>query len=381
MKYIPYAAQMIDCEDINSVSRALKSDFITQGPKVKEFEQKVADYCGVKYAVALNSGTSALHAACFAAGINTGDEVITSPITFAASANCILYCRGIPVFSDIQEDTVNIDPKDIVSKLTRKTRAIIPVHFSGHPCDMDDIYMISRKSRVVLIEDAAHALGAEYKNSKIGSCKYSDMAVLSFHAVKHITTGEGGMVLTNKKCYYDRMMMFRSHGITKDRARLFSKQKGDWYYEMQYLGYNYRITDFQCALGIRQLEKLDRFIGRRREIVKKYNSVFRSNRNITLLVEKDNYKSACHIYVILVTGKRRHNIFDALRKSGIGVNVHYLPVYLHPYYRTLGYKNGICPKAEDYYRRGITLPLYPKMTDKQVDFVISMVTDAVNNAR
>lgn len=371
MKNIPYATQCIDEEDIKAVSKALSDSYLTQGPRVAEFERKVAEYCGAKYAVAVNSGTSALHAACFAAGIHAGDEAITSPITFVASANCILYCGGNPVFADIKEDTVNIDPREIKNKINKKTRAIIPVHFAGHPSDLEEIQVIAKENNLAVIEDAAHALGAEYKGSKIGSCKYSDMTVLSFHAVKHITTGEGGMILTNNKNYYDRLMMFRTHGITRDNEKLSNENEGNWYYEMQFLGFNYRITDFQCALGTRQLSKLDRFVRHRREIVKKYNDAFKNLKGVIIPNEKKDVKSSWHLYVIRLNENRK-KVFESLRNMGLGVNVHYIPVHLQPYYQELGYKKGDFPKAENYYRGALTLPLYPSMGKAAVEYVIDV---------
>lgn len=369
---LPYANQWISNEDVNAVDEALVSEYLTQGPKVAEFEKKVAAYCGAKYAVAMNSGTSALHAACFVAGIKTGDEVVTSPITFAASANCILYCGAKPVFADIQEDTINIDPKEIKGKITTKTKAVIPVHFAGHPCDMEEIYAIAKEHKFIVIEDACHALGAEYKGAKIGACKYSDMTVLSFHAVKHITTGEGGMILTNNEDYYEKLLMFRTHGITRDPKKIINNNEGSWYYEMQFLGYNYRITDLQCALGISQFTKLEQFVDKRREIVKKYNEKFGSLQNIVLPAERKGVKASWHLYCIRVKGNRK-NIFNKLRERGIGANVHYIPVYWHPYYRELGYKIEDCPKSEKYYAQTITLPLFPKMGNDEVEYVIEAI--------
>ena len=371
MKQIPYATQCIDEDDIEAVVSALKSPHLTQGPLVEEFEKIVADYCGAKYAVAMNSGTSALHAACHAAGVVSGDEVVTSPITFAATSNSVLYCGGKPVFADVQKDTINIDPEEIKKKITPKTKAIIPVHFAGHPCDMEEIQGIAKEHGLMIIEDAAHALGSEYKGSKIGSCKYSDMAILSFHAVKHITTGEGGMVLTNDQDLYKKLLLFRTHGITRD-AEIMTKNDGPWYYEMHELGFNYRITDFQCALGMSQLKKLDSFVKRRREIVQRYQKAFSGIPDLVLPIERESISSAWHIYVIRVKGDRKA-VFNFLREKGLGVNAHYYPVYLQPYYQKLGYKAGTCPKAEEYYSKAITLPLYPKMTDKDVEYVIDAV--------
>jgi len=378
-KFIPYARQWINDSDIKTVVKTLKSDWLTQGPKIAEFEKAIAAYTGVKYAVAVSSGTAALHAACFAAGIKEGDEVITSAISFAASANCVLYCGGKPVFADIQQDTWNIDPREIEKKITRKTKAIIPVDFAGQPADLDEINKIARRHKLVVIEDAAHALGAEYKGKRIGGL--SDLTILSFHPVKHITTGEGGMVLTNNKDYYQKLLMFRTHGITREED-LLTKNKGHWYYEMQHLGYNYRLTDLQCALGISQLKRLDKFLVRRRTIAKQYNKVFKNIEEITIPYEKLGVKSAWHLYIIRLNLDKvkvtRREIFERLRQKKIGVNVHYIPVYYHPYYQRLNYQKGICPQAEKYYEEAITLPLYPKMTRSDVRYVIKTVENVVS---
>jgi UDP-4-amino-4,6-dideoxy-N-acetyl-beta-L-altrosamine transaminase len=377
MKYIPYARQCIDSRDIKAVVGVMKSDYITQGPRVKEFENKVASYCGAMYAVALNSGTSALHAACFVAGIKPADEVITSPISFAASSNCVLYCGGKPIFADVLLDTMTIDPAAIKKVITKKTKAIIAVDFAGHPAELKDIKRIASKYGLMIIEDAAHAFGAEYKEAKIGSCKYSDMTVLSFHAVKHITTGEGGMVLTNRKDFYNKAVMFRSHGISREKFVLINKRKPGWFYEMQLLGFNYRITDIQCALGLSQLDKSDYFIKRRREIVENYKREFSNMREIVCLKERDYAVSSWHIFPIRVN-KDRDIIFNELTSKGIGVNVHYIPIYLHPYYKKLGYRKGLCPVAEKYYREAITLPVYPEMSDNEVKRVIRTVKATIN---
>jgi len=374
MKVIPYGHQWIDDSDINEVVKVLKSDWITQGSKVKEFEDALSKYTGAKYAVAVSSGTAALHAACLAAGIKKGDKVITSPITFIASANCVLYCGGAVIFADIQEDTINIDPLEIKKNIDNSVKAIIPVHFAGHPCDMQEIKKIADDHNLLVIEDASHALGAEYRDSIIGSCKYSDMTILSFHPVKSITTGEGGAILTNKKDLYESLILFRNHGITKDKKKI-RKFDGPWYYEMQELGFNYRITDFQCALGISQLKKLDKFIERRRKIVDMYNRGLSDIDGIILPIEKSYVKSSWHIYYIRIKDyRRRKYIFEKLKEYNIKAQVHYIPVHLQPYYsKKFGYEFGEYPKAEKYYLSTITLPLYPLMSDDDVKYVIDIL--------
>lgn len=376
--YLSYGKQYIDDNDIKSVIEVLKSDFLTTGPKIEEFENKVASYLGVKYAVAVSSGTAGLHMACYVANIEKGDEVIVSPMTFAASANCVLYCGGTPVFSDIDEKTYNIDPLRIEEKITNKTKAIIPVDFTGQAVDLDKIRRIADKYKLVIIEDGAHALGSEYKGDKVG-CK-ADMTVFSFHPVKPITTGEGGMVVTNDEKLYKRMNEFRSHGITRDR-RLLTHDEGPWYYEQIELGYNYRITDIQCALGISQMSKIDCFVNRRREIINKYNEAFQDISEITIPYEAEYSNSGWHLYVIKVNLEQlnhdRRAIFEALQAENIGVNVHYLPVYWHPYYEKSGYKKGLCKNAEELYSRVITLPLFPQMSNADTDDVIAAVKKVI----
>ncbi len=382
-EFLPYGHQWIDDEDIASVVEVLKSDFITQGPKVEEFERKVAEYCGAEYAVAVSSGTAALHAACAVAGISEKDEVITTPITFAASTNAILYCGGRPVFADIKEDTTNIDPEEIQKRLSPKTRAIIPVDFAGHPADLDAINAIAEEKGLIIIEDAAHALGAEYNGKKVGSI--SNMTILSFHPVKHITTGEGGMILTNNREFYEKLKVFRHHGIVRGGERL-SQNHGAWYYEIGSLGYNFRLTDLQCALGLSQLNKIDGFIQKRREIASRYNEAFAEIDEIVTPTEKDNVKAVYHIYVVKLRTEMlevsRKEVFEALRAENIGVHVHYIPVHLHPYYRErFGYKRDDYPRAESYYERAITLPIFPKMNSKDVDDVIKAVDKVIRNYR
>jgi perosamine synthetase len=378
---IPYATQWIDEDDILAVAGALRSSNLTQGPLVEEFEKSIAQYCGAKYAVAVNSGTSALHMACLAAGISAGDEVITTPNTFVASANCILYCDGKPVFADIDAETALIDPIDVRRKITNKTKAIIPVHFAGQPADMEEIGKIAKENDLKIIEDAAHAIGARYrlKNSEdwinVGSCFHSDMTVISFHAVKHITTGEGGMVLTNDQDLYEKLMLFRSHGITRN-IKYMKETEGPWYYEMHQLGFNYRLTDIQCALGVSQLKKLDKYIARRKEVARMYDKAFSDIDGLDFIKEKEGFDSSRHLYVILV--ENRKNVFNRLMtEANIGVNVHYIPVYFHPYYRQLVYERGLCPIAEEYYSRSISIPMFPKLTNDEVEYVIGSIEKVV----
>ena len=380
--YLAYGKQKIDEDDINSVVKVLKGDYLTTGPIVSEFENSVAKYVGTKYAVAVSNGTAALHMACYAAGISEGDEVLVPAITFAASSNCVLYCGGKPVFIDIDPKSYNIDINKIKEKITSKTKAIIPVDFAGQSVDMDSILKIAEEYNLIVIEDAAHALGSEYKNEKVGSKAH--MTEFSFHPVKPITTGEGGVVVTNSKELYEKMILFRSHGITRN-SELMTENQGPWYYEQIDLGYNYRLTDIQSALGLSQIKKLDDFILKRREIVNKYNEAFKELEEIVTPFENEYSKSGHHIYVLLLNLDKlkcgRKEIFEALQAENIGVNVHYLPVYLHPYYKKLGYKKGECPVAEDIYNRMITIPLFPSMTNKDVKDVIKAVKKVLNYYR
>lgn len=364
---IPYGKQTIEQDDIQAVVDVLQSDFLTTGPKIAEFEQTVADYVGAKYAVAISNGTSALHAACFAAGIGPGDEVITTPLTFAASANCVLYCGGTPVFADVDPKTYNIDPEDIRRKITDRTKAIIAVHLAGQPCDMDAIHSIAREHGLIVIEDGAHALGSVYKGKKVGSM--SDMTTFSFHPVKPITTGEGGMIVTDNEDYYKKMVLFRSHGITRDDSMM-TRNDGPWFYQQFDLGYNYRITDIQCALGCSQMKKLDRFLARRKEIVARYNEAFADCDNIITPYQLSDTESGWHLYIVQVKNCDRRQVFENMREKGIGVNVHYIPVYMHPYYQEHGYEKVHCANAEEIYSHIISLPLYPGLTSEQQDYVI-----------
>ena len=364
-KFLPYGKQTIDDEDINEVVNTLKSPLITQGPKIEEFEKALAKYCGAKYAVAFNSGTSALHGAYFAVGLGKGDEIITSPNTFVATSNAALYLKANVKFSDIELKTGNIDVSKI--KTSENTKLITPVHYSGNPVDLAEL---SEIENVKIIEDGAHALGAQYNSKKIGTLSYSEMAMFSFHPVKHITTREGGIIVTNNDEYYEKLQLFRSHGITKDN--LINESHGDWYYEMQYLGFNYRITDIQCALGLSQLKKLDSFVKSRRKIASIYNEIFEDNPYFDVTIEKENRKSAYHLYPILLKDefvKYKKEIFTKLRANGLGVQVHYIPVYKQPYYQSLGFKDNSCPVCEEFYKKEISIPMYPTLTDEDIEFV------------
>lgn len=370
-KQLPYGRQWIDEDDIAAVVEILRGKMLTQGPVVAEFERALADYCGAKYAVAVNSGTSALHIASLAAGIKEGDIGITSPITFVASANCIAYCGGIPKFADINPNTVNIDV-DVLEKVCAEynPKIIVPVDFTGQPADLPQIKRIAEKYGAMVIEDAAHSLGASYTEDgieyKTASCAHTDMAVFSFHPVKHITTGEGGAILTNDDELHYKLLELRSHGIAKSPAKL-RRNEGGWWYEQQTLGFNYRITDIQCALGLSQMRKLDSFVERRRELVKIYEEVFSSlETDVRLLTETKDKKSSYHLLVAMIRGgaERRKRVFDSLYSQNIITQVHYIPVHFHPWYQeTFGYCKGDFPNAEIYYESCISLPMFPAMED------------------
>jgi UDP-4-amino-4,6-dideoxy-N-acetyl-beta-L-altrosamine transaminase len=374
ISYIPYGRQWVADDDIHAVVDVLGSDWITQGPKIEEFEKVISAYCDNRYAVVFNSGTSALHAAFSVLGLNKGDEFITTPNTFVATANAGLYAGIKPIFVDIEADTGNIDASKVEKRITERTKLIVPVHYSGHPVDLVHIHEIAKRHDLYVIEDAAHALGAKYKGYKIGGCRYSDMTVFSFHPVKHITTGEGGAVLTNNKDYYEKLLMFRSHGIEK--RRFINEPDGDWYYEMQSLGYNYRMTDIQAALGISQFRKLDKFIDRRKEIAGLYDSEFKDNPWFDIPPVRSYASSSYHLYSIRFKDEfrqRKKEVFLKLKEKKIGVQVHYIPVYWHPFYKDMGYKKGICPAAEDYYLRELSLPVYPAMKGEDQRYVIESI--------
>lgn len=381
---LPYGQHSISQEDIRAVTRVLRADRITQGPKVQEFEEKVASYCGARYAVATSSGTAALHLACLAAGIHRGDEVITSPLSFAASANCVVYCGGRPVFADIEESTGLLDVKEVERKVTPRTKAIIPVHYGGLPYPVKQLAAIARKHQLLIIEDAAQSFGAAYRAGsgsgagrrwmKVGACGHSDMTILSFHPVKSITTGEGGIILTNQPDFAEHLRRLRSHGIARERQ----PGMGSWHYEMLDLGFNYRITDIQCALGLSQVRRLDRFIERRREIATRYYRALHGLRDWMTLPfspPTQSIKHAWHLFPVRLNLEKlrvgRARIFDAFVAENIGVNVHHIPIHLHPYYRrTFGYREGNYPAAERFYQRALTLPLFPRMRQTDVEDVV-----------
>lgn len=377
--FIPYSRQWIDEDDIDEVVKVLRSDYLTTGPKVEEFEELLCQYTGSKYAVSVSNGTAALHCACFAAGIKEGDEVITTPMSFAATSNCILYLGAKPVFVDIDPLTLNIDPKNIESKITNKTKAIICVDFTGTPCELDEIQDICTKYNLILIEDAAHAIGAKYKKVKVGNI--ADLTTFSFHPVKNITTGEGGAILTNNYEYYKKLKIFRTHGITRDKE-LMEDYKGPWYYEQQFLGFNYRMTDIQAALGISQLKKIDTFLTIRRHYSNIYDIEFKNTFGITIKKENPNGESARHIYILLIDWDElqidRNEFYDKFKDLNIGLNVHYIPIYLHPYYKRLGYNEGLCPIAEKSFKKMITIPLHPRMTIDSLEYIIVKIKSLVN---
>ena len=379
MAMIPYGRQDISETDIQAVVDVLRSDFLTQGPAVPAFEKAVADYCGAGHAVTVNSATSALHIACLALGVGKGDVVWTSPITFVASANCALYCGADVDFVDIDPRTYNLSTERLAEKLAqaeksgRLPKVVIPVHLCGQPCDMAGIHALSQRYGFKIIEDASHAIGGKYKGEPIGNCRYSDITVFSFHPVKIITTGEGGMALTNNENLAKRMQLLRSHGITREAGEMTHAPDGPWYYQQIELGFNYRMTDLQAALGLSQMQRLGEFVTRRHVIAKRYEQLLSALPVITPWQHPDGY-SGLHLYVIRLKlaeiGKTHRQVFEALRAAGIGVNLHYIPVHRQPYYEGLGFKAGYCPEAEQYYAEAISLPMYPNLTEAQQDKVI-----------
>lgn len=374
-----YGHQYIDDEDIAAVTAVLKSDFLTCGPKIGELEERLCALTGAKYAVVVNSGTAALHIACQAAGVQEGDEVITTPITFAASANCALYCGAKPVFADIDERTYNIDPDSVAEHFTKRTKAVVAVDFTGQAVELELLLRLCKEKGAVLIEDGAHSIGTAYAGQMVGSI--ADMTTFSFHPVKTVTGGEGGAVLTNNEEYYKKLVLYRAHGITRDSSLLQKEWEGPWYYEQIALGMNYRMTDMQAALVISQLNKLERFAARRKEIVARYNEVFSGMPELIVQEEIPQSDTVRHLYILRIRPDKlkagRKEIFEALAAENICCNVHYIPVYYHPYYENLGYKKGLCPRAEKLYEEIISLPLYYAMTDQDVDDVITAVKKVI----
>ncbi|MDO5380910.1 MAG: UDP-4-amino-4,6-dideoxy-N-acetyl-beta-L-altrosamine transaminase [Acidaminococcaceae bacterium] len=379
-----YGKQSIGQSDIDAVVEVLKSDFLTQGPAIEKFEKYVAEYCGVKYAVAVTNATSALHIACLAAELGKGDVFWTSPITFTASANCGKYCGADVDFVDIDPSTYNMSVDELEKKLQKaavKPKVVIPVHLAGQSCDMDKIYKLSQEYGFKVIEDASHAIGADYKSTKIGCCKYSDLAVFSFHPVKIVTTGEGGMVLTNDKELHEKLLLYRSHGITRDPKMMTRTSDGPWYYQQIELGFNYRMTDMQAALGYSQMQKVDEFVSRRRYLAKRYDELLKNISNIRLPYQSEDTDSSWHLYVVRVDfskiNKTKQQIFAEMKDRGICLNLHYIPVHTQPYYQKQGFKDGDFPNSEKYYEEAFTLPLYYSLTDEQQDYIVKNLVEVL----
>ena len=372
---IYYGHQYLDQADYDAVLDVLKSDYLTCGPKIGELEAKLCEITGAKYAVVCSNGTAALHMAAMAAGIGVGDELITTPITFAASANCALYCGAKPVFADINEKTYNIDPASVKEHITPATKAVVAVDYTGQAVELDELQAICKEHNLVLIEDAAHSIGTKYNGRGVGSI--ADMTTFSFHPVKTITGGEGGAVLTNSEEYYQKLLLARAHGITREASLMEHEIDGPWYYEQVDLGYNFRMTDIQAGLIISQLDKLPMFSARRKEIVARYNEAFANNDAIIVQEEITQSDTTRHLYILRLNPEKltinRREFFDALAAENVICNVHYIPVYYFPHYKRLGYKKGLCPKAEKLYDEMITLPLYYGMSDEDVEDVIKAV--------
>lgn len=390
-RFLPYGRQTIEQKDIDEVVKVFESDFITQGPRTNEFEEQFAEYVGARYAVACNSGTSALHLACQAINLGKSGKLVTTPVTFLASANCAQFVGAETLFSDIEFDSYCLSVEKLEELLAiQKVDVVVPVHLAGHPSDMADIYELKKKYGFSIIEDACHALGGIYNDTKVGSCNYSDMSIFSFHPVKHITTGEGGAITTNNEKLYNKLLRFRTHGMHKDPTMFCNKElafdndgkQNLWYYEMLEVGQNYRITDIQCALGLSQLRKNDTFVEKRKEIALLYNKRFKNNSLITTPIEKSNVHHAYHLYTILIDfeklGKSRNIVINELRDFNIGTQVLYIPVHLQPYYaKKYGYKMGDFPQSEDYYNRCLSIPMFPGLESHEVEYVIDCINKVI----
>lgn len=372
---LPYGRQLIEDDDIAAVVETLKSDYLTTGPEVLKFEEAFAKKVGAKYAVAVSNGTAALHIACLAAGVGELDEVITTPLTFAASANAALYCGAKPLFADIDPASLNIDPQNVKALITDRTKVLLPVHYAGLPCDMAKLLDLAKAHGLVVIEDASHALGATYEGRTIGTI--GDMTTFSLHPVKHMTTGEGGVITTNSEYFYKKLLLYRTHGITRDTAQMSKESEGPWYYEQLELGYNYRITDFQCALGMSQLKKIERYQESRDQIAKLYDEAFSEIKGLMIQESQANAKNVHHLYVLRFDPELiktdRLTFFKALQAEGIGVNVHYVPVYKHPYYQANGFSHVSCVEAEKAYAYMVSLPMFHGMTMADAKDVVAAV--------
>ena len=379
---IPYGRQDITEDDVEAVVSTLRSDFLTQGPVVPRFEKVVSDHVGATHAIAVNSATSALHIACLALGLGPGDWLWTSPITFVASANCALYCGASVGFVDIDPDTYNLSIEDLERRLEaaeregRLPKIVVPVHLCGQSCDMSAIADLAKRYQFRVIEDASHAIGGKYRNGLVGNCRYSDVTIFSFHPVKIVTTAEGGMALTNDEALAAKMALLRSHGITRDASLMDQDSEGAWYYQQIDLGFNYRMTEMQAALGVSQMDRIETYVARRHAIARRYDALLQDMPVVRPMQTADAY-SAYHLYPVRVPRADRLRVFERLREAGIGVNVHYIPVHLQPYYRAMGFEPGDYPEAERYYAEAISLPLYPTMSEAQQDQVVAALRSAV----